>query len=288
MAGNYPDVPSHRIAYDRDGTAVVHINGAGTITELTTAQKQALNDETISSSFGILDDNDPDNYIALIFAELRDILGYFVMQNTGSLTPLSLEKSTDTTNGQDGTWVTVVNPYTSRDDDEASNLYRSAINSISALGIKGLRFKMDPSPGSSTDPVNMIHLYGGIASGQTSYLKFWQPSPTDAEVAGAFFDWGNTPRGSSADKTFRIKNTHGTLTANSITISVEALTDTAPSVPGQFLLSTDGVTFTASINIGNLASGAISGTLYVRRNTASNAVLGVWAARLLAIAGNWT
>jgi hypothetical protein len=188
----------------------------------------------------------------------------------------------------DGTWTTIVNPFIrARVDTGGITQYRSAIQTISALGVKALRFNTNAGGAQNTKPA-IVHLYGKIASGQTTYLKIWHPT-LDQEIGAATFDWSDVPRGSSADKTFRIKNTHGTLTANSIVVSLEALTDTTPSVPGNFTLSNENppVTFAATINIGNLAPGAISGVKTVRRSTPSNAGLSVWALRMLAIAGSW-
>jgi hypothetical protein len=65
------------------------------------------------------------------------------------------------------------------------------------------------------------------------------------------------------------------------------MTDTTPTVVGQHMLSTDGTTFTSTITIPDLAPGAISGVLTLRRTTPSDAVLSVWDLRLSAVAASW-
>ncbi len=114
----------------------------------------------------------------------------------------------------------------------------------------------------------------------------WNPS-TDERVGPAHFDWGDAPRSSSADKTFRIKNLSGTLTANDVSVSLNALTDTTPSVPGQHLISYDGGPFQAQVDIGDLGPGAISDVLTLRRVTPDNAVLSLWSFRIFAAADSW-
>jgi hypothetical protein len=78
------------------------------------------------------------------------------------------------------------------------------------------------------------------------------------------------------------------LQANTVTVSVDAPTDAAPSVAAQHTLSDDGVNFSSSLNLGNLAADAISGVLTLRRTTPSNAAIGPWTARLLAQAASWS
>ena len=96
---------------------------------------------------------------------------------------------------------------------------------------------------------------------------------------GTHIDWGDTVRGTSADRTFRVKNNSATLTANSIQLSTTVLTNTTPSLVNQFEYS-DGGAFAQTLDIGNLAPGAISPLITVRRNTDISATLSVWTARI--------
>jgi len=289
-AGNYTDLPDHRIEYDRDGTAGLRINPDNTITELSGAQMQNMNDEDADAGVGAQAAGASTRW-AFVFPDLRDIVAYYANMADG--TPGSLERSTNSTNGLDGTWASVVNPWT-RDGGSQKPNYRTSIQTVSINAQKAVRFNVTAS--SNLSGFRALHLYGKRSAVATQYLTLWRPNtaagsePTgDSRATSAHFDWGDVPRSSSADRKFRVKNEHGTLTANDVTITIEALTDTTPSVPGQFLFSDDGVNFAASLNIGNLAPGALSADLWVRRTTPSNASLSVWSARILAEAdGGWS
>ena len=76
-----------------------------------------------------------------------------------------------------------------------------------------------------------------------------------------------------------MKNNSATLTANSIQLSTTVLTNTTPSLVNQFEYS-DGGAFAQTLDIGNLAPGAISPLITVRRNTDISATLSVWTARI--------
>lgn len=291
MAGNYPNVPSWRLAYDRDGTQGYVISGdLQTVTQLTSAQMKALNDESATSQV----QSALNGYMMFWFPETRDLDGYFFRfaWGSGQNPSFGVEVSANTTNGVDGTWtsiraygaVTSENGLTSPD-------YRSNIASITALGIRAVRFRAWVQYISEGQWVQTVHLYGEpIPGANPNRLTLWHPT-LDQRIVPAHFDWGDVPRSSSADKQFRVKNLSSTLTANSIRVAQEILTDVSagnPSVPGQHSLSTDGSTFLAQVNVGNLAPGAISGVVTLRRNTPSNAQLGLWAHRVFAEATTWS
>jgi hypothetical protein len=192
--------------------------------------------------------------------------------------------STNTTNGLDGTWTQVGPNVPVPSHPSVAPYYRDGIISATSLGIKALRIKLAGALGG----FSTLHLYGNPSAGQNpNRLAIWHPT-TDTHVTGPYFDWGDVPRSSSQDRTFRVKNLSPTLNAVGIGLGLEALTDTAPSVPGQHTLSTDGTTFTATISISDLAPGGISPVLTMRRVTPTNATLGTWAGRLFAQATSWS
>ena len=279
MAGNYPNVPSWRMAWDRDGSQAYGIV-SGVPTQLTSAEMIALNDETGSSVNWI--HNWP---TAIIFPELRDLDGFFIsMVGLGSAFISNVATSVNTTNGVDGTWVSLVADYYS--GAALATEQRTSIRAVTVLGVKAFRYTGSASPDTGT---KAVHLYGEISPNQNpNRLVLWHPT-LDQRVTPAYFDWGNVPRSSSADKTFRVKNLSAIQTANSIRVAQEILSDTVPSVVGQHTLSLDAVTFLAQVNIGNLAPGAISTqTLTLRRVTPVNAVLSLWCHRVFAEATTWT
>lgn len=293
MAGSYPDAPGRRMVYDRDGTVVLFLQNSATtvVDELSTGEKQQINRDDAAGDYNISAMQSLDTWMCFLFPELRDITHYYVAvttgAGTGSISPGNLQWSADTSNGIDGTWTNAANPFQWDTSQTTPNL-RNNIDAVSISGAKAIRFFADNSGGQRTIHWQAIHLYGGPASGQNpDRLRLWHPT-LDQEIGGAYFDWGDVARSTSADRTFRVKNNSAALTANGIVVSLSALTDTTPSVPGQHLLSQDGVNFAATQNIGVLSPGAISPVLTLRRVTPSNAGLSLWWARVAAVATTWT
>lgn len=284
MAGNYVDVPSWRMAFDRDGTVGATINPSLVITQMTGTEMSTINDESNSSAVTAYLGG---TKFVFIFPEKRDLDGYFIASTGASGSTIGpIEVSTNSTNGVDGTWTQIQANYTQNDGTQ----WRTQIRSATALAIKAVRFVV--TTGIDVIALRAVHLYGEIAPGENpNRLILWHPT-LNQRIGPAYFDWGDVPRSSSADKTFRVKNNSSTLTANSIRVAQEILTDASggsPSVVGQHTLSTDGTTFVAQVNVGNLAPGAIySGTVTLRRNTPSNAQLGLFAHRVFAEANSWT
>lgn len=270
MAGTYPDVPNNRIAYDLDGTIGLYIYGGSS--QLSSGTVAALNAE--NSGAGI---NSPFNavrYVCLLFPQAMDLTGLFVSY---SYTWDGSQWSTDTTNGVDGTWTGF--------SFSPGGAYRTSIQSVNLPAAKGIRFGQHSW--SYDGILNNIHTYGRPSAGQTlDALQTWHPT-LDQRVGGAFFDWGDTPRGSTADRTFRIKNLSDTYTANDVVVSVTSLSDTTPSYAGSFLFSTGG-SFTSTVTIPIIYPNGISDPVTVRRVTPSNAVLSLWATRMKAEATSWT
>lgn len=284
MAGNYPDAPSNRMLMDRDGTQMYGIDASNVITQLTSAQVRLVNDET-DDGYKIHGQNQAGKLV-IFFPERRDVAGYYFNNSgfaaAGSMT--ACEVSTNTTNGLDGTWTAVSAVLY---NEPVRPNFRSKIQTITALGIRAIRFST--GSGAPSDGVKAtVHVYGNPSSGQNpNRLAIWHPT-SDAHISGAYYDWGDTPRSSSADRTCRVKNMSATLTAEAITLAFDALTDTTPSVPAQFLVSEDGTTFTATADLGDLPPGGISPILTVRRNTPTNAALSVWEPRVIAQASSWS
>lgn len=292
MAGNYADVPSYRMAYDRDGSVSGYIANDGvSITQFNQSQMQTINDESGSGiSLGNVQSGGKNVFI--IFPELRDIVAYqlavAVGGALGTVVLQNLQSSANTTNGVDGTWTTLAGSPTYQ--TTFGSTWRTGITSLAQSGVRAMRVKVIQISGAAAENPTMysFHLYGAIAAGQTpNRLRFWHPT-LDQEVGAAYFDWGDVPRSSSADRTFRLKNNSDVETANNINIGIEALTDATPAVAGMHSFSTDGTSFSGSISLTSLAPGAISGVLTVRRVMPSNTSLSLWAQRIVAQATTWT
>ncbi len=290
MAGNYPDVPAPRMAIDRDGTILVNVDiAASTATQIAGSNIATMNNES-SNTYRFSGNNFSYTYgLTLIFPQLRTLTGILVQSSESIPT---LQWSPDTTNGLDGVWNTTTPPATTGYNKE--NM-RNNIVSLALSGVKAIRlYKSETAFGNANVcDIYCWHLYGNIESGQSpDRLRMWHPTldePLDDNTSadGAFLDFGDVARSTSQDRAFRIKNNSATMTANSISVSIDVPTDTAPTVASQHTLS-DGGAFASSINIGNLAPGATSSVITIRRITLSNAGLSLWTGRVIADPGSWT
>jgi len=287
MAGYYPDVLAKRMAYDIDGTQCLEIgqvSGAGSvpsygsISPIDRASYMAIwNDEDLTSQ---INEGTTSRAYALIFPELRDLYGTHFGWNDMDSTPVTASVSSDTTNGVDGTWAS----YTAGNFLNNGKQQLRTITGNTALGIKGIRWRT--SYPFYRDLAN-VHLYGNPASGETlQRLELWHPT-LDETLPAAYLDWGDVPRDTTATLTFRVKNLHGTLTANTPQVAMTALEDTTPSVVSQTSLSTDDISYTSQVTLANLAAGAISPLIYIKRETLETATLGVWWWRVAATASSW-
>lgn len=284
MAGSYTDSPSWRIAYDEDGTQGFKVTDVGVITDLPGSDLVKLNNDVMGSD-GPAGVNDVEA-ICLIFPCLMDIDAAFIVGDYFGATNArasAIKTSVNTTNGVDGTWVSQ-----SLGSPVGVNTGKIAIreNIVSGTwgGIRAVKFY---GTASFAQQFHTAHLYGEPTAGQSlDRLVLWHPT-LNQRVGAAYFDWGNTPRGSSADKTFRVKNISPTLTATAPRVSTETLDDGSPSVPGYHTIS-KGSGFASQQNLANIAPGAISAeTCTLRRTTPSNAQLGLWDLRVQAEATTW-
>lgn len=304
MAGNYPDVSSWRMAWDVDGSqAILYRSDSTSLSQLSPAQIVGLNSEDGGATLSFSQDS-VEYRVTVIFPELRDLDGYILNTWGGAglgsgpaLGPVRV--SPDTTNGEDGTWVTLQARI--NDDTEAAGilnnrtgttfkeLARRMVGWNTALGIKGVSFG---TRGSNWDSAGIrnIHLFGEPSPDENPQrLEIWHPT-LDQRLGPADLDWGDVPRNTTEIREFRIKNMHPTLTANSVRAAMSILTDTSPSVVGQQAISKDGgATWGAQQTLTSpLGPEAISPVLQLRRQTPANAVLSLWWYRLFADCSSWT
>lgn len=308
---NYPVPSNKRIPWDKDGTVALWYAIGVMVLQATDAQKAALNSEVLlgsnayngGSDFGhnyhpLGGDGGFSNFCCLVFPHPRDITDVKIWGNTATtIVPLNPvpEYSTDTTNGIDGTWSTLTGLYLDWESEWAGGKVPSPVipvyrenDSAIASNVRGLRLNFPDMPTFNGNVLNQWHVYGDYSSGANpDRLEIWKPS-TDAEIDPGTFDWGDIPRNSSAQKTFRVKNRSATLTAHGVVLSFEQNTAMVPSQAGWHQFSTDGSTWASTINIGDLAPGALSPVLYVRRVTPANAQLSLGSLRMNAHPGSWS
>ena len=277
MAGFYPDAPAARIPFDRDGTTgVIFASDGSGITTLTTTQLQQLNNEN-NDGFNL----GSDAYVALIFPTLRDISHVFRSLEAGA--SLDVTKSNDTTNGFDGTWVTISTTGTS---SATVPNWRTTFTAVSATGIKAIRVR---STSSTTRVLRAFFLYGTI-SATSSRLELWHPTlDQPLSTTPAYFDYGDVARGSAAiEKDFRVKNLSSSLTANTITVGCEALTDGTPTFVSQTSFRYNGGSYASTATLSSLPATGISQVFTVRFTPSATAPLSIYAQRYYATASSWS
>lgn len=288
---NYPSVPSNRLALDGDGTIFLKADPSNTITSLTAGDATAVMNENDDSAV-FVNSGSWGRFIA-IFPRTLDISGLFIqtlyydVNGGGSWQTPAVEWSPDTTTGLDGTWSTV-SGVTNRHFNVSGAVspgYRNAISSVSLTGVKAIRVNANAGYYSGLG-MQAFHVYGRPSSTSFDHLEFWDDSGV-ARLSGSYLDWQDVARNTTATKIFKVKNMSGSLTAQSVVLSFETLTDTTPTFSGTHTFSTDNVTYTSTLSLGNLAPGALSPVIYVKKTTPSNAVLGLAAGRIKANISGW-
>lgn len=118
-------------------------------------------------------------------------------------------------------------------------------------------------------------------------LIFWHPVD-DEPITETFLPWGDVAPGSSADQRLRVRNASDDYTAAAVVVAVGDPADPdAVSAAGQHLVSADGYTFTPAVDIGDLAPGATSDPIVLRRITAPETPDGPAGFTLTATATTW-
>ena len=267
--------------YDRDGSVVLRIQNSVVYDELDTNERQILNNENAGDSYFMANSagGTHHRHLIILFPELRDLVGYLAHATYsfgGSLG--ALQVSSDTTNGIDGTWTTVLTNFASTGSSKTA--MRTGIQSLNRTNVKGVRFTIgitDPNTGAY---FYTIHLYGQPSAGQApDRLRIWHPT-LDQEVGGAYFDWADVARSTSHARQFRVKNSSGTYQANNVTLSTNILTNSTPSLGNQITYDMGGGP-AASLNIGSLSPGQISSVITASLNVDPAMSLGLWSARTL-------
>lgn len=288
MAGSYPDVPSRRMAWDDDGTVALYglQNGADGLTELSAEQMVELNDEDNNAGVAFPGTNQPPRFYWVLFPELRELDGFYASSFGSDASGLgAVHTSPDTTNGRDGTWTQQI--ASAAQGGVVSATYRTSIISTAVSSIRGVRLAQASSSGGSTAGQRLAaeHLYGEISAGQTPDRLLFIDDATGLEFTLPI-DYGNVPRGSSADRLIRLRNNSAAKTANTIQYTAQSLYLNSAAwytatLPG-------GSTFQSTQQLASLAPATTSGLITLRRVTPNAETLGLHAARLYANVDTWT
>lgn len=298
MAGVYADIPGTRFALDQDGT-VVKWRNFSTLSAWTDVTASVLETQKVTTATYLeaaVANSAQWGQVVFAFPEARSISGIYhhlaFSHGTQNYDNVAYEYSTDTTDGTDGSWSSFSATFSNLTLHDAPNevskpYYRSDIATLSLSNVTGIRVRWMYSGwgGAGNHRMFVFHLYGTRPTAGVDRLAFWHPS-SDQIIDAAALDFGDIAQGTSVTRQFRIKNLSGSLTANDITVQVS---DLLPEYSGTGLqVSTDNVTYQNSVNIGNLAAGVISATLYVRRTVPGAESQTQRHARLLANAASWT
>lgn len=300
MAGFFPDVPAYRFPLDRDGSRLLLRNiTAATPWEDQTARLLTLQDESSTNwNFGSGSSNHLYEF-SLVFPEPRDVSAYHVgvyapSSGGGSpsqFNPQEMYASTDTTDGMDGAWSVIADPFIDTDTSSTTTHQirnRDSIQPLTQTGIRGIRIRYHRSSGSNAPSflIYLWHLYGSIPAGSNDdRVEFWDPS-IDQQMPHAHLDFGDMPVGTQKQKQFRIKNLSSTLTANSVDLATEDLESSG--LASGLQLSLDGTNWLSSVNLGNLGPGVISATVNVRRTVGPAESLRPRVGRINAVAASWS
>lgn len=291
MAGLYPDAPSRRMGLDADGSLLLKVapnTTTAAITEATAGERDDVNDE--EGGVGWNSNNFPgvthggSTKWGWLFPELREIDGVFVA-HSNQLSVTVVDHSPDTTNILDGAWTTEIADIA--DHATVRPTYRTAITSTAASSKRAVRVQTGYNGGisSSSQGLQAFHVYGEISAGQTPDRLIFIDENTGLEFT-APKDFGDIPRGSSQDFTWRIRNISASLTANTIQYTAQDLylgsggwyTHTLPG----------GATFQGTRQVASLAPATTSGLITTRRVTPGSEDLGTHAGRIYLNVDTWT
>ncbi len=291
MAGAYPNAPSGRMAWDDDGTVILGASKNDTATagtppteaysEVSVANKEVMNDEDIGSfwdqGIGGLGDA---SYVTSLYAQKREIDGIYYVFDANVDEVRWVATSVDSTNGRDGTFDDL--SVTSFDiPGRPVDGYRDDIHQKAESNVVSLMFY---GAGNLRNRYYFTHVYGVISPGETpDRLLFLDPDNADNEFTLPL-DFGDVPRGQTQIDTLKVRNNSGSLTANTVQLIVEDLSDGSGA---WYTLSDDDVVYTGTLSIGNLSPGGTQ-LVHVKQIVPDAQVPGVYSSRVQVGQASWT
>ena len=274
-----------RFAWDLTNAEAFLFNGDNTVRRaLTAGEKELLAGEDLTTFIEEDDGTLRGGWVALVFPPL-ELHGY-LMSLASVSSARNSEYSTDTTDGYDGTWTVLPDPTQIASPNHIDDTYGFV---TPLAGVRGVRYGYTSNLTSiDRNQYRFLHLYG-IPEGSVDRLALWHPT-LDEPLAGDAFDAGTTEQGTLLTDTFRVKNLAASATANTVGVAIHVY-DNSDSTPAQSTwveLSDDGSTFGATVALGNLAAGAISDVLTLRRDVPAAASVGALACHVRATPASWS
>ena len=286
----YPTINNHRIPFDLDGTEIGYRTAAnssistilanGINTWLSESDKQNLNSETRTQSWGKSFDS-PGFALWFFFPEVRainQIAFFYPSTPISTISTHTIQGSTDTTNGMDGTWETASYSFITPAVD--LDYWRKNIMAVSFSGpVKALRIALQSTGVNNSIWIQGLHLYGTKASGeQPDDILFCDAAGTPLTT---LTDWGDQPEGTTEIQSIKLKNASASKIATDISLLLNH-SDFA------FSFSESGP-WQSSLAIASLGPESLSSLIYVRNSLNPPLLtLGPKAARLIATVGSWT
>lgn len=297
MAGNYPDAADRRIPYDIDGTVVYVCGGSHTDPNLNTMLfkgSTALRDTQDEDSDEIFFNTNgpilPDNqdFAVFIFPQPMDLRAAYYVLSGADPYVINVKYSTDTTNGIDGTWSTL------HADGEGTGGgtetgYRTHYVEFVANAARAVTWQVPRGTNLNKGRAYTFHLYGKISAGYTpDRIKV-----IDYDAAAEFtkvHDWGDTPRGITLEKTFKLENASTSLTANNVKLNFDDLTYVADT---WHTLKDWGGSFSTGFTITSISPSATypansSEYITMRLTIPSTEQLSLRAPRMVIATSSWT
>ena len=265
MAGAFPDPPGRRIAYNSDGTIVfwtLNFNpntlDFASTSFLTTFNSELNQGYIFDTGGGILPDR---NIICWFFPEPRDISGFAGHVTGGNGASIrNLYYSTDTTNGLDGNWTLMLDPYPYTATIDWTFRYRTGIVSLNGPSARAVRIQVEYGSNLSHGRVSNVHWYGTPAAGFSADKIIFIDESTGLEFDAAY-DWGDIPRGVTLEKDIRVKNDSTNVIANDILLDFGSNSGTSDT---WHTIKTAGGAFSDTLTIDSLDPGESSALLTTR------------------------
>jgi len=282
----YTALPDRRMPYDNDGTQVGRWAAVtGVNSWLNSTEAIELNDYDYTAVSWIMGQSGQNIGVEMFFPESREVTAIYIWVQddggAGSEQPITgVQGSTDSVNGQDGSWETASMPggYPGKANTYA---WRSDIKAVSFTGPKRVVRAYRYIANDGMREIYICHWYGEKAAGQTpDDIIYINHDDTPGVEFTAPEDFADQPLGTTVVRQFRLKNVSGSKTANTINVQCN---------DADFAISEDGVNWVVTINIASLSAGAESATLYVRCTTpALGALLGPRFARIVTTVASYT
>lgn len=347
----YPTPPGTRIAYDTDGSVVlIRDYAAGSWYEVTSEERRLMCAERgdgigigIAGFYNETSDtfgwggaaNGLNRSIVVLLPQATLLSGvspyYSVLlyDSNGPNFPVVVrartEVSVNSTNGDDGDWVTVLtqdpptltSPYSRYSKMATAKNFRSgnATKTIAAWndGYRRARSEDDLGfitlSGSAVRNVKAVRLsvnldvFGGYniqgfaprfqffghpdTESMEDRVDFWS-SISDMRITPNSLDWGDVPLSSSDVRTFRIKNMSSSKTSSGLLLSAASGASTTSPAPHDFLMfSWDGISWSSTLSVASLSPTTITSIIHVRRVVPENAALSNWSPKITVSVEEW-